>query len=57
MNSDGQVYFDREDDIPAEDKERLRQAEVEARYLAELVRQEKEAKEQMERMLNEGGSK
>jgi hypothetical protein len=53
MNSDGQVYFDRDEDIPDEDKERLRQAAAEAAYLAELAMLEQKA--ERARMLNEGG--
>lgn len=41
MNPDGQVYFDLEEDIPAEDKERLKEAED--AYIAEQLLKEKAA--------------
>jgi hypothetical protein len=52
VNADGQVYFDRDEEIPDEDKQRL--ADAEEAYIAEQLVKERMA--EMQRMLDEGGS-
>ena len=59
MNPDGQVYFDREDDIPPEDKDRLAEAEAQvlrkmAALEAQMLKEQADAAERA-RMLDEGG--